>query len=76
MERYRAAYHLSKATNLDTLKVFQNYDEKVVYTLAIKGSKIVLETGSCFNKLKRTDTDTILLNYLKPVRVSHILGEE
>ena len=79
MERYRAAYHLSKTTNLDTLKVFQSYDEEVVYDLVIRESKMVdmiLEKKSCFHdKLEIFDTDTILLKYLKPVEVSHKLEE-
>lgn len=76
MERYRAAYHLH-TTNLDTIKVFQSYDDKVVYRLAITASKQTLGKGSCFrNKTAMIDTDTTLFKYLKPVKVSHKIKEE
>ena len=75
MERYRAAYHLSKTTNLDTLKVFQSYDEKVVYNLVTTAPNI--SQKGCFRRmLERIDTDTILLQCLESVRVSHKLKEE
>lgn len=77
MERYRAAYHLNNTTNPDTIKVFQSYDDKVVYRLVRTASKQILGNRSCFhNKLDVIDTDTTLFKYLKPVKVSHKIKEE
>jgi len=77
MERYRAAYHINNTTNLDTIKVFQSYDDKVVYRLVITASKQILDNGSCFrNKIAIIDTDSTLFKYLKPVKVSHKIKEE